>query len=69
MFKKKLIAATYVKDYLDDKRKFNSFDVQKLLLDEIMMINDISQDILDVYHYIIYSIMFLYCFISISLLT
>jgi len=66
---KKLIAAQRVMNYLNDKKKSESFDVQELLLQEIMMINDISRDMLNVYHYVVCLITFSNRFVSISLLT
>ena len=69
MLKKKLMTVMYMRNYLDDKRKSDSLDVQKLLLREIIIINDTLQDILDVYCYTICLITFLYCFVSVSLLT
>jgi len=41
--KKKFTTATYVKNHLDNKRKSDSLDVQKLLLRKIIMINDTLQ--------------------------
>jgi hypothetical protein len=69
MLEKKFTTVMYMKDCFDNKQKFDSLDVQKLLLRKIIMINDILQNILNVYYYTIYSIIFLYHFISISLLT
>ncbi len=47
-----------VKDHLNNICKFKSFDVQKLQLKEAMTINDIACNMLDVFHYSVYFIMF-----------
>jgi len=58
--RKKLTIATRVKDRLDDIRKPESFDVQKLQLKEAMTANDIARDALDAFHYSVCSIAFRY---------
>ena len=58
--RKKLMITTYVKDYLNDICKFESFDVQKLQLKEAIIVNDIACNALDVFHYSVYSTAFQY---------
>ncbi len=56
--RKKLMITMCVKDHLNNICKFKSFDVQKLQLKEAMTINDIACNMLDVFHYSVYFIMF-----------
>jgi len=63
--RKKLMIATCVKDYLNDTRKSESFDVQKLQLKEVMTVNDIAYDAFDAFHYSVYSIVFQYHLITV----
>ena len=42
------MTVTYVKNHLKKIRKSRSFDIQKLMLQEIMMVNDIAKDVLNV---------------------
>ncbi len=57
--------ATCVKDHLNDIRKSESFDVQKLQLKEVMITNDITHDALDMFHYSVYSTAFQYRLITV----
>ncbi len=63
---KKLIAATWMKDHLDDARKLRSLNVQKLILKKIMIANDIVKDVLDAYHYAVCYATLVYRFASAS---
>jgi len=56
---------TCVKDHLNNICKFESFNVQKLQLKEVMTANDIAYDALNVFHYSVYSIAFQYCLITV----
>ncbi len=60
--------ATHVKDHLDDIRKSELFNVQKLQLKEAMTANDIARDALDAFHYSVYSIAFLIVLIYFSII-
>ncbi len=42
------MTATYIENYLDEIHELRSFDIQKLMLKKIMMINDIIKNILNV---------------------
>jgi hypothetical protein len=46
---KKLTTVTHVQDHLDDARKLSLLNVQKLLLKEAIIANEIAKDVLDVY--------------------
>jgi len=63
--RKKFTIATCVKDHLDDIRKSESFNVQKLQLKEAMTVNDIAHDALDVFCYSVCSIAFQYRLITV----
>ncbi len=56
--RKKFTVVTHVKDHLNDIRKSESFDVQKLQLKEAMTVNDIVHDALDAFCYSVCSIAF-----------
>jgi len=49
ILRKILIIIMKMKDYLSDKRKSDLFDIQKLQLQKIMMINNIACDMLNAY--------------------
>jgi len=59
---------TCVENCLDDACKLNLLNVQKLLLQEAIIINEIIRNVLNAYHYIVCLIMILYCFVSVFLL-
>jgi len=63
---KKLITATCVKNHLKRTYKLKSLKIQKLILKEMMIVNDIIREILNVKHFVIHSISIIYCFINIS---
>ncbi len=63
---KKLITATCVKNHLEKIHKLRSLKIQKLILKEMMIVNDIVREILNVKCFAIYSISIIYCFINIS---
>jgi len=63
---KKLITATRVKNHLKKVHKLESLKIQKLILKEMMIINDIVKEILNVKRFAIYSISIIYHFVSIS---
>jgi len=63
---KKLITATCVKNHLKKIHKLKFLKIQKLILKEIMIINDIVRKILNVKRFAIHSISIIYCFVSIS---
>ncbi len=52
--RKKFMITTYVKNHLNNICKFKSFDVQKLQLKEVIIVNDITHDALNAFHYSIY---------------
>jgi len=56
--RKKLITATHVKDHLNNTRKSESFNVQKLQLKEAMTANDIACNAFNAFHYSVYSTAF-----------
>ncbi len=62
---KKLITATCVKNHLKKTHKLKSLKIQKFILKEMMIINDIVKEILNVKRFAIYSILIIYCFVSI----
>ena len=62
---KKLITTTCMKNHLEKTYKFKSLKIQKLIFKEMMTVNDIVREILNVKHFVIYSISIIYCFISI----
>ncbi len=63
---KKLTTTTCVKNHLEKIHKFEFLKIQKLILKEIMIVNDIVKEILNVKHFVIYSILIIYHFVSIS---
>ena len=63
---KKLITATRVKNHLEKAYKLKSLEIQKLILKEIMIVNDIVKEILNVKRFAIHSISIIYCFVSVS---
>jgi len=63
---KKLIATTCVKNHLKKTHKFKLLKIQKLILKEMMIINNIVKEILNVKRFVIYSILIIYYFVSIS---
>jgi len=62
---KELTIVTYVKNYFNDVYKLRLFDIQKLMLKKIIMINNIVKNILNIKCYVVYSVMILYYFINI----
>jgi len=62
---KKLITATHVKNHLEEAYKLEFLKIQKLILKETMIVNDIVKEILNVKRFAIYSILIIYHFISI----
>jgi len=63
---KKLTTTTCVKNHLKKIHKLESLKIQKLILKEMMIVNDIVKEILNVKHFVIYSISIIYYFVSIS---
>ncbi len=63
---KKLITATCVKNCLKETHKFESLKIQKFILKEMMIVNDIVKEILNVKCFVIHSILIIYHFVSIS---
>jgi len=63
---KKLTTATCVKNHLEIVHKLKFLKIQKLILKEIMIINDIVRKILNVKRFAICSISIIYHFVSIS---
>ena len=63
---KKLITTTCVKNHLEKVHKLKLLKIQKLILKEIMIINDIIREILNVKRFVIHSILIIYCFVNIS---
>jgi len=62
---KKLITMTHVKNHLEETHKLKSLKIQKLILKEMMIINDIVKEILNVKRFAIHLISIIYCFVSI----
>jgi len=62
---KKLTATTYVKNHLKKTHKLKSLKIQKLILKEMMIVNDIVREILNVKRFAIYSISIIYHFVSV----
>jgi len=62
---KKLITATRVKNHLERVHKLKFLKIQKLILKEIMIVNDIVREILNVKRFAIYLISIIYCFVNI----
>jgi hypothetical protein len=65
---KELTTMIHVKNHFDNVCKLNLLDVQKLLLQEVIIINEITKNVLNAYYYVVCLIMILYCFVSIFLL-
>jgi len=63
---KKLMTTTRVKNYLKRVHKLKSLKIQKLILKEMMIVNDIVREILNVKRFVICSISIIYCFVSVS---
>jgi len=63
---KKLMTATHVKNHLERVHKFESLKIQKLILKEMIIINDIFREILNVKRFAIYSISIIYYFVNVS---
>ncbi len=63
---KKLMTATCVKNRLEEIYKLKFLKIQKLILEEMMIINDIVREILNVKRFAICSISIIYHFVSIS---
>jgi len=63
---KKLTAATHVKNHLKKIHKLELLKIQKLILKEMMIVNDIVKEILNVKRFAIHSISIIYHFVSIS---
>jgi len=62
---KKLMTATCVKSHLERTHKFESLKIQKLILKEMMIVNDIVREILNVKRFAICLISIIYCFVSV----
>ncbi len=60
------MTATHVKNHLKKIHKLESLEIQKLILKEMMIVNDIVREILNVKRFAIHSISIIYCFVSIS---
>ncbi len=54
-----------VKNHLEKTHKLKSLKIQKLILKEMMIINDIVKEILNVKHFAIYSILIIYHFVNV----
>ncbi len=63
---KKLITATCVKNYFKEVYKLKSLKIQKLILKEMMIVNNIVREILNVKRFAIHSILIIYCFVNVS---
>ncbi len=63
---KKLMTATCVKNHLKKVHKLKSLKIQKLILKEMMIINDIVREILNVKRFAIHSILIIYHFVNVS---
>jgi len=63
---KKLITATRVKSHFEETHKLESLKIQKLILKEMMTVNDIVREILNVKCFAIHSISIIYRFVSVS---
>jgi len=63
---KKLMTTTRVKNHLKKTHKFEFLKIQKLILKEMMIINDIVREILNVKRFAIHSILIIYHFVNIS---
>jgi len=63
---KKLITATRVKSRFKKIHKLEFLKIQKLILKEMMTVNDIVREILNVKRFVIYSILIIYHFVSVS---
>jgi len=60
------MTATCVKNHLERVYKLESLEIQKLILKEMMTVNDIVREILNVKRFAIHSISIIYHFVSIS---
>ncbi len=63
---KKLITMTCVKSHFKKVHKLKSLKIQKFILKEMMIVNNIVREILNVKRFAIYSIMIIYYFVNIS---
>jgi len=63
---KKLMTTTCVKNHLERVHKLKFLKIQKLILKEIMIVNDIVREILNVKRFAIHSILIIYYFVSVS---
>jgi len=63
---KKLMTTTCVKNHLEKVHKLKFLKIQKLILKEMMIVNDIVKEILNVKRFAIHSILIIYHFVSIS---
>ena len=63
---KKLTTATCMKNHLERVYKLESLKIQKLILKEMMIVNDIVKEILNVKRFAIHSISIIYRFVSVS---
>ncbi len=55
-----------MKSHLEETHKLKSLEIQKLILKEMMIVNDIVREILNVKRFAIHSISIIYHFVSIS---
>ena len=62
---KKLITVKYVKNHFKKVHKLKFLKIQKLILKEIMIINDIVREILNVKCFAIHLILIIYHFINV----
>jgi len=60
------MTTTRVKNRLEKTHKLESLEIQKLILKEMMIVNDIVREILNVKRFAIRSISIIYRFVSIS---
>ncbi len=63
---KKLITTTRVKSHLERVHKLKSLKIQKFILKEMIIVNDIVKEILNVKRFMIHLILIIYYFVSIS---
>jgi len=63
---KKLITTTCVKNCFKRAYKLELLKIQKLILKEMIIVNDIVREILNVKHFVICSILIIYRFVNVS---
>jgi len=62
---KKLITVICIKNYFKKTHKLKSLKIQKLILKEMIIINDIIKEILNVKHFVIHLILIIYHFVNV----